>query len=101
MAKPVFLATAALVVVAAVWLALFPAGQRPDRSYDPKVPRPAWTAQHPLVLFDEGHYNAHSIGGQYRAFARRLENDGYTVARNAKPFSAATLSGVGVLVIVN
>lgn len=101
MAKRILLALLVLVAIAVGWLALFPVGQRADRSYDPKVPRPAWTAQHPRVLFDDAHYNAHSVRGNYRPFARLLENDGYTVARNTKPFSAAMLSGVAVLVIVN
>lgn len=92
---------AAAIVIAIAFLALFPVGQHADRSFDTSVARPAYAERHPVVLFDEGHYNAHSIGGGYKPFAKLLEHDGYEVRRNEKPFTRESLRDVAVLAIVN
>lgn len=55
----------------------------------------------PLVLIDEAHHNFHTASGRYRPFAKLLENDGFRVAGNTQPFTAATLKDARVLVIAN
>ena len=83
------------------YFALFPVGQRPDRTFDTRVAHPGYVSVHPAVVFDEAHYNAHTVNGSYRPFAELLQNDGYTLRTNRKPFTADTFQGVAVLVIVN
>ena len=39
--------------------------------------RPAYTAQHPAVLFDEAHFNLHRADGLYMPFVSLIANDGY------------------------
>jgi hypothetical protein len=89
------------VLAVFIWLAFFPVGQRPDRSFDASVASPAFTSRHPMVLFDEAHYNAHSLSHTYRPFAKLLANDGYSIRDNSAPFSDRSLAGANVLVIVN
>lgn len=62
---------------------------------------PRYLAEHPVVCFDEGHYNAHRAAGRYRPLARLLEADGYRIRRHGGRFDAASLAGCGVLVIAN
>lgn len=99
--KRLLLGIALLAVGAVAWLALFPAGQHADRSFQAIVAKPAYAAQHPIVLFDEGHANAHTLGGNFRAFGELLRNDGYAVQTSDTPFWPAVLARAKVLVIVN
>ena len=99
--KRLLISLAIIVLLAAAYLALFPVGQRPDRRFDARVARPAYTARHPVVLFDRAHYNAHGLETGFRAFGQLLRNDGYELRINRQPFSAATLAGVDVVAIVN
>ena len=91
----------ALMLLTVIYFAFFPVGQHADRSFDAKVARPAYTSQHPSVLFDQAHYNVHTLDGGFRPFANLLRNDGYELRANDAPFSAASLAGVNVLVVVN
>ena len=69
---------------------------------DVSVARPAYrTEQGPRVLIDEAHANFHTASGRYAPFASLLRNDGYRVAPNAAPFTAAGLAGADILVIAN
>ena len=88
----------AFVVGAAFFFA-----QRADYGWSPDVRTPAFTAQHPRVLFDEGHDNASTIGlaGRYCPFGRLLRADGFDVERGTSAITADVLAGVRVLVIAN
>lgn len=91
------LAAAVLVIGAAA----VRAQQVPDSTFDVRVARPAFTAPHPKLLFDEAHHNFHTSAGRYRAFADLARNDGMEVIPNRAPFSAAMLAGNDLLVIAN
>lgn len=75
--------------------------QGPDPDFEPQVPDPAYTEEHPKVLLDEAHFNAHTLDGSYRGFADLIEEDGYLVAPNRQTLTAEALNGYDVLVIVN
>jgi hypothetical protein len=73
-----------------------------DPSFDPSVARPAYASgAGPRVGFDEAHFNWHTAGGRYKAFADLLVHDGYRLSPNHQRFSRATLRGVDLLVIAN
>lgn len=99
--KKVLLVVLALLVVGVVYLSYFPFGARPDRSFDTSVQNPAYTDRHPVMLFDEGHHNAHTIGGKYAPFVTLMRNDGYEVRPHVGAFTPEALRGVDLLVIVN
>jgi hypothetical protein len=75
--------------------------QQADASYDTRVARPAYTATHPKLLFDEAHNNFHTTGGRYKPFADLVGNDGYQVTPNKEKFQKQTLQGFDILVIAN
>jgi hypothetical protein len=78
------------------------AQQVADTAYTPPIPDPEFASgQGPLVLIDEAHNNFHTADGRYQAFARLLRRDGYVVAPNTRPFTAAALARADVLVIAN
>ena len=75
--------------------------ERPyDPSFDTSVAAPAYTESGPIVLYDEGHRNTHTVKGGYRPFAELVRNDGYDLRVNRDPFTPQTLDGVDLLVIV-
>jgi hypothetical protein len=76
-------------------------GARPDHDFDTRITNPAYTANGPLVLFDEAHHNIHTARGTYAPFAELIQNDGYRLRRNRDEFSRATLADVHVVVIAN
>jgi hypothetical protein len=75
--------------------------QVPDTSFVAVVATPTYTDRHPRVLFDEGHHNFHTTEAGYAAFATLIRSDGYEVTPGREPFTAASLRGYDVLVIVN
>jgi hypothetical protein len=75
--------------------------QQADPTFDASVARPAYTASHPKVLFDEAHFNFHTTTGRYKPFVSLITNDGYQVTANKVPFTAESLKGFDVLVIAN
>jgi hypothetical protein len=99
--RKVVLVVLALLVAGVVYLTYFPFGARPDRSFDTRVQSPAFTDQHPVVLFDEGHHNAHTTRGKYAPFVTLVRNDGYDVRPHAGSFTPESLQGAHFLVIVN
>jgi hypothetical protein len=99
--RKVLLVVLVLLVAGVVYLNYFPFGARADRSFDVSVADPAFTTQHPILLFDEGHDNAHTIGGRYAPFATLMRNDGYAVKKHVGAFTREALQGANVLVIVN
>ena len=53
------------------------------------------------VYVDQGHFNFHTLDGQYRPFGSVLEKDGYDPQPIDTRFTASTLSNVRILVIAN
>lgn len=72
-----------------------------DTHYDASVARPTYATTHPEVLFDTAHRNFHTPDTRYKPFADLIRNDGYRVATNGQPFTAAGLAGHNILVIAN
>jgi hypothetical protein len=97
----VLLGVATVLALAVVYLAVFPGGQRADSSFDTAVRTPAYADAHPVLSFDEGHNNAHSVSGTYSPFAKLARADGYDVRVHNGPFTADALNATDVLVIVN
>jgi hypothetical protein len=91
----------ATLVLCLMYLTAFPAGQRPDRSFDPALRDPAYPSSHPVVAFDQGHNNAHPASGGYAPFVKLMQADGFTVRTQTGPFTPAALRDAEVLVIVN
>lgn len=55
----------------------------------------------PRVVIDQAHANFHTASGRYAPFKRLLEQDGFVVDSNVRPFDPAVLSRVRILVISN
>ncbi len=75
--------------------------QVPDSTFKASVERPAYTDEHPKVLFDEAHFNVHTTQGTYKAFVDLMSSDGYEFVANTKPFDAKVLAGYDVLITSN
>lgn len=75
--------------------------QEGDSSFDSTVRAPAYSGNHPRVLFDNAHYNIHKSSGRYKPFVDLISNDGYTVVANAEPFSESALERHDILVVAN
>ncbi|HEV2852007.1 MAG TPA: hypothetical protein VHC97_04310 [Thermoanaerobaculia bacterium] len=55
--------------------------QLSDPGFDAAVANPAYRLDSgPRVLFDEAHFNFHTAGGRYKAFADLLMRDGYRIS---------------------
>jgi hypothetical protein len=91
------LGSAALLMTAAPAAAQ----QMVDPAFVPRVERPAYASDGPIVVIDGAHHNFHTVDGQYGPFAALLRADGYQVRGGTEPFSAGTLDGVDVLVVAN
>jgi hypothetical protein len=90
-----------LVLVIGLVTACGFAQQVADPDFDTKVQKPAYTSEHPRVLFDEAHHNFHTSSGRYKPFADLIRNDGYSVTPNKQPLEKKSLSGYDILVISN
>lgn len=55
----------------------------------------------PLVLFDEGHNNPHTLKGRYAAFGKVLRHDGYRLEKSAGKLSALNLQHAQIFVSAN
>ena len=77
------------------------AQQQPDLEFDTSVASPAYKKEGPRVMFDEAHFNFHTVEGRYKPFVDLLFNDGYRVVRNRQSFSKTRLSGFKILIISN
>lgn len=78
------------------------AQQVADTLFIPKVGAPAYReGAGPVVLLDEAHYNFHTAGGRYLAFARLTGKDGYVVQPNRVRFTRPELDKAKILVIAN
>lgn len=76
-------------------------GQRPDPAFDSSVAKPFYVTSHPRLAIDAAHDNFHTAFGGYKPLADLLAHDGYEVTSNREPFTAESLRGVQVLVVVN
>jgi hypothetical protein len=84
-----------------IWLGVAGFAQQiADPDFDARVPRPAYTKNHPKVLLDEAHNNFHTASGRYKPFADLIASDGYQVIPNKQKFTRETLR-CEVLVISN
>ena len=72
-----------------------------DPEFSTAVDNPAYSRSGPRVMFDEAHHNFHTADGRYKPFSDLLQNDGYQVIRNRKPFTKQSLDSFKVLVIAN
>jgi len=72
-----------------------------DAEFDSSVAKPAYQKSGPRVMFDEAHFNYHTMADRFKPFVDLLTNDGYRVIRNREPFTKKSLSTFKVLVIVN
>ena len=68
-----------------------------DIDFDLTVKKPAYTEDHPKVLFDEAHGNHTG----YKPFIELVTNDGYVVTPNRQRFRGETLSDFEILVIAH
>ena len=93
-------ATVAVVGAAGAYFALtYEPGA--DNGYDTRVATPRLVERRPAVLFDAGHRNVHSARGRYGPFVRLIESDGCRVSTISTAFSAESLRGADILVVVN
>lgn len=97
--RPTLPLVAALVLAGTSRVPAQPNVTRADTAFDVGVAQPTYTAGGPRVLVDADHMNYHTAAGRYAPLAALLANDGYQVAANHAPFSAATLAGHDLLVI--
>ena len=74
-------------------------GDRADSAFDTTVPAPAYAADGPRVLFDQGHHNHHKIGSTYRPLAQLLASDGYRIGRLRGAVTRDALREADVFVI--
>lgn len=105
MSRRTFVLVVALLVVAGAGAALTLFRMRQERPYDPdfdtRVERPVHRgASGPLVLYDEGHLDAHTADSAYRPFVELVRSDGCEVRVVREPLSADLLAPAAVLVVV-
>ena len=97
----IWTAVAVVVALAAAGAVLLQQRERAyDRSFDSRVPAPAYASRGPAVLYDEGHLNTHTAAGAYRPFADLLRSDGYTLRVTRQAITGTELAAVAVFVIV-
>ena len=75
--------------------------QSADRDFNTKVAKPAFTARHPILMFDLGHHNTHTTRQRYDALAMMAKNDGFNVIQDVGVFTPADLKDVSILLIAN
>jgi hypothetical protein len=90
----------ALVFISAV-ASVALAQQQADTQFSTQVDKPAFADKHPVILFDEAHYNFHTAGGRYKPFADLMTSDGFRVTAGTGKFAPALLAGCNILVIAN
>lgn len=78
------------------------AQQRPDTTFRPPVPRPAFAeGTGPRLCLDEGHHNFHTLDDRFWAFGALARRDGFRVAPLRGTFTPAALASCDLLVISN
>ncbi|HEX5709245.1 MAG TPA: hypothetical protein VFX96_18220 [Pyrinomonadaceae bacterium] len=105
MSKKLYLSVA-LISASLITLSLLAptvcAQQVADPDFKPAVGKPAYKeGRGPVVCVDEAHFNFHTAGGRYAAFATLLRGDGYVVRPSTARFTRESLKDCRVLVIAN
>ncbi len=78
------------------------AQQLADTAFEFPIEEPAYPDGYgPLVLVDEAHFNFHTIGGRFQAFAELLRADGYRVEGSDLELSKELLETCRIFVISN
>ena len=73
-----------------------------DPAFDYAIAQPHYDEQKgPRILYDAGHNNPLSLKGQYAAFGRVIEADGYRLATLTGSVTTEALTGTRVFVTVN
>lgn len=77
--------------------------QLPDRSFRPEIASPKYAAQKgPVIYFDEGHNDLHTLNDRLFSTGRLLEDDGYVIKPlKDKNITTAALNNCRILVIPN
>jgi hypothetical protein len=75
--------------------------QEADPDFDATVLDPSYQIEPPKVLFDEAHFNFHTIEGTYSPFVKLVSNDGYLIHKNTERFSPDLLEQYDILIISN
>src|SRR5262245_61547740 len=76
-------------------------GQQPDPDFDARVEHPAYTDDHPKILFDIAHNNFHTPTGRYSPLAKLLESDGYKLIPGEKKFAPQSFDSIAIVLIAN
>ena len=79
---------------------LFPRDRQYDPAFDVRIASPAYSGNGPLVIYDEGHLNAHTADAAYRPLVSMIRGDGYAVRVSHQEISAGMLNGASILMIV-
>lgn len=91
----------AATAVLAVGLTVATLGCGGGSKQSPAAPSTSSTASpETVVLFDQGHFNLHTLTGTYAAFAQLLRGDGWILTTITR-FDATTLQSGRILVIAN
>lgn len=78
------------------------AQQVTDSTFQAAVAHPTFKDdKRPIVFFDEGHRNAHTLDGRFKPFGKLLEADGYRVLPSRQRFSEPLLRNCEVMVLVD
>ncbi|CAN5795755.1 hypothetical protein BH23GEM9_BH23GEM9_15920 [soil metagenome] len=77
-----------------------PAEAQNDHGFRPRISHPAYTANGPRVLVDEGHWNAFTLEeGRGSALHDLLRADGYRVAAISSAFTPSALEAADILIV--
>lgn len=90
------------ILAALLFPAFAMAQQVSDTAYHYPLAKPMYaTNTGPLVLFDEGHNNPHTLKGRYAAFGDLLRQDGYKVEPGKEKLSRTYLQPAKIFVSAN
>lgn len=84
-----------------LYLHFFPLGQVPDTGFDTRIRVPAHQTDRPIVLYDDGHHNAHTSDNLFRPFVELMRSDGYDIRSVTSAFTPENLASANLLVTVN
>jgi len=76
--------------------------QLPDDSFDPAIAYPMYPrGQGPLICFDEGHFNFHTLDNRFNATGKLLTKDGYRVEPFKKAVTLESLKECKIFIVSN
>ncbi len=102
--KIVLIIAAGVILIIIITLLIFRNDllyQCADLSEAKPIQNPAYPAKGPVILFDEGHENFHTMAGSYKPFVRLLTADGYRFRLLTEEIDTSRLLAADVLVIAN